>query len=145
MKLELFEKLIRKIIREELEMTVEPLKKQLNEIKSQSSISKPLGTNNTSQANFNPNSLEVSNSNKLVDGIKDPSLKEIFSTIEPLEDNKVTSVLDSFRSLQEQAFHSEDPSSIQVDNTPSTGLEQVFMKDYSQLMNAIDNKKNFRP
>jgi hypothetical protein len=138
MKLELFEKLIRKVVREEVDMAIERHSKSINERLNEISIQKPI--NNTSHMGFDPTKLEVP-VNKLANGIKDPSLREIFENTDPLDDNKVTSVLDNFRNLQESAFNSESPNPSPIPKGP----EAAFMKDYSGLMKAIDEKKNFRP
>jgi hypothetical protein len=131
MKLELFEKLIRKVIREEVDMAIERHSKSINERLNE--ISSP-------KTQFVTNNLGTT-TNKLADGIKDPSLKEIFENTSPLDENQVTSVLDNFRNLQESAFNSDDSYSAPA----PTGPEAAFMKDYSGLMKAIDEKKNFRP
>jgi hypothetical protein len=131
MKLELFEKLIRKVIREEVDMAIEKYTKPINEKLNE--ISSP-------KTKFVAENLGAS-TNRLADGIKDPSLKEIFENTSPLDENQVTSVLDNFKNLQESAFNSDISDQAPV----SMGPEAAFMKDYSGLMEAMDKKKNFRP
>ena len=117
MKLSAFEKIIRKVIREEIDYA---LRRELALLKEELSTNKPI----------------------IKEKVEDKATKEEFrSKIQQQLPNFNTgnNTLDSL--LNETAV---SPSNEEVfaANDP---VNQFINKDYSQLMEAIDKKKNFRP
>lgn len=119
MKLSAFEQIIRKVVREEIDYA---LRREIQSLKEELSNTKPVIKEKT----------------------EDKTLKEEFrskirSQIPPPNFNTGNGTLDSLLSetalapTPEQTFASNDP------------VNQFINKDYSELMNAIDKKKEFRP
>jgi len=145
MKLSLFKKLIREVIREELEYTMAGLRKELKEVVVRSnnvnkSKARTVRTEDTTYKNLmnetpssNPNS-SITNSNITV----------------PKTNNKI---LDS---LLEETAQSGDWTSVQgkgetevnsvQDNTNNLPdhLAEALTKDYSAVMKKVDEKAKFR-
>ena len=119
MKLNTFEKIIRKVVREEIDYA---LRREIAVLKEELSNTKPI----------------------IEEKVEDSSLKEelrskIKSKILPSNFNTGNNTLDSLLSetslspTPEENFASNDP------------VNQFLNKDYSQLMKAIDKKKEYRP
>ena len=119
MKLSAFEQIIRKVIREEIDYA---LKREIATLKEELSNNKPI----------------------IREKIEDNSLKEEFrskirSQMPAPNFNTGNGTLDSLLSetaiapTPEETFAANDP------------VNQFLNKDYSQLMEAIDKKKEFRP
>lgn len=119
MKLSAFEQIIRKVIREEIDYA---LKREINALKEELSVSKPI-VHETKENN----------------SLKEEFRAKIKSQMPPPNFNTGNGTLDSLLSetalapTPEQTFTSNDP------------VNQFINKDYSELMNAIDKKKEFRP
>ena len=119
MKLSAFEQIIRKVIREEIDYA---LRREIAILKEELNKTEPV----------------------VREKVENNSLKEEFrskikSQMPPPNFNTGNGTLDSLLSetamapTPEETFAANDP------------VNQFINKDYSQLMNAIDSKKNFRP
>jgi len=117
MKLSAFEKVIRKVVREEIDYA---LKREISLLKE--------GLTPNTQVITEPNPEEFRQ-----------KLKEQFT---PPSFNSGDSTLDSL--LNETATHST-PLERQSQFNPNDPVNQFINKDYSQLMGAMDKNKNFRP
>jgi len=119
MKLSAFEKIIRKVVREEIDYA---LRREITALKEELSNNKPV----------------IKETKKL----ENESLKEDFRS-------KIRSQMPSFNSgnptldslLSETAL-APTPEETYVTNDP---VSQFINRDYSEIMGAIDKKKNFRP
>ena len=160
---QLLESLIRRIVREEFDMAVEkhitPIKDQLNEVLNQRD-------NNiiTHDAEFNgklasikreinqtigetPTPTQTKNQPSF--NLKNKMLNEVLNNTTSMSDNEEpVSILDQMKPSMVADYVDENT----VGNNATTaqvpansGLEAVFKKDYSALMKAMDEKKNFRP
>tara|TARA_R100000908_G_C3756792_1_gene151635 strand:- start:7096 stop:7590 length:495 start_codon:yes stop_codon:yes gene_type:complete len=160
---QLLESLIRRIVREEFDMAVEkhitPIKEQLNEVLNQRD-------NNiiTHDAEFNgklasikreinqtigetPTPTQTKNQPSF--NLKNKMLNEVLNNTTSMSDNEEpVSILDQMKPSMVADYVDENT----VGNNATTaqvpansGLEAVFKKDYSALMKAMDEKKNFRP
>lgn len=119
MKLSAFEKIIRKVIREEIDYA---LKREIAILKEELSVNKPIVQ-------------EIKEDNNL----KKEFRSKIKSQMPPPNFNTGNDTLNSL--LSETAI-SPTPEETFATNDP---VNQFLNKDYSQLMSAIENKKKFRP
>jgi len=121
MKLNAFEKIIRKVVREEIDYA---LRREIALLKEE------LSTPNTvvTERKAEPSTDEFRQ-----------KLKEQFT---PPSFNSGDATLDSL--LRDTAMNSA-PIEAKPQYNPHDPVNQFANKDYSQLMEAIDNKKNYRP
>lgn len=119
MKLSAFEKIIRKVVREEIDYA---LQREILALKEELSITKPV--------------IKETSDNE---ALKEDFRSKIRSQMPPPNFNTGNGTLDSL--LAETAM-APTPEETFAANDP---VNQFINKDYSQLMNAIDSKKNFRP
>ncbi len=117
MKLSAFEQIIRKVVREEIDYA---LKREINSLKE--------GLNPSQHINESNNTQELETfRNKLKSQIPTPSFNTGDDTLNSLLTETATTP------TWEERAAVNDP------------VNQFVNKDYSQLMSAIDNKKNYRP
>lgn len=160
---QLLESLIRRVVREEFDIAVEkhitPIKEQLNEVLNQKDnniithdaefsgklasikreINQTIGETPTPTPTKNQPSFNL----------KNKMLNEVLNNTSPINDNEEpVSILDQMKPSMVADYVDENT----VGNNATTaqvptnsGLEAVFKKDYSALMKAMDEKKNFRP
>jgi len=119
MKLSAFEKIIRKVVREEIDYA---LKREMGMLKEELSTSKPI----------------------IQEKIEDDSLREEFrsklkSQMPPPNFNTGNN---TFNSLLSETAISPSPEQIFNDNDP---VNQFINKDWAPVMKAIEKKKEFRP
>lgn len=120
MKLNAFEKLIRKVVREEIDYALR------REIKS---LKEELTPKNTQQLSEAPdNQKEVENFRAQLKAQMPPPT---FNTGNNTLNNLLAET--AMTPSPEEMFDANDP------------VNQFINKDYSQIMSAIDNKKQFRP
>ena len=160
---QLLEKLIRRVVREEFDMAVEkhitPIKEQLNEVLNQkngkttvndtelssklASIKReinqtigetPTPTQTKSQPSFN---------------LKNKILNEVLNNTTSMSDNEEpVSILDQMKPSMVAGYVDDNTvgdNATTAQMPSNNGLEAIFKKDYSALMKAMDEKKNFRP
>ena len=133
MKLSVFKKLIREVIREEVDYNFSRLRKELNEIvvkSNTSNISKARSksTKDTSMKNLVKASTENSSTSKTTNSVLNQLLKETaqsddWKTIEG--ESEVKSVQDNTQELPEH-------------------LSNAFTKDYSEVMQKVEEKAKFK-
>tara|TARA_R110000765_G_scaffold2475_2_gene7633 strand:+ start:153 stop:512 length:360 start_codon:yes stop_codon:yes gene_type:complete len=119
MKLSAFEKIIRKVVREEIDYA---LRREITILKE-----------------------ELTNNNQVISEVKNEpapeefrqKLREQFTPQAFSQDNTLNGL------LNETAQSSHE--NIEPQHNPHDPVNQFINKDYSQLMKAIDGKKNFRP
>jgi hypothetical protein len=159
--IELLEKLIRKVIREELEMTVDkhiaPLKESLNEVLSKnpkdilndSKFESKLNSikQSITQTTDQPTSTPVKQQPSF--NLRNKILNEVLSNTVPLnEKENPPSVLDQIKPSMVADYigkNQEEPIP-PTPNTPgNSALEEIFNRDYTGLMEKMEEKKNFRP
>ena len=160
---QLLESLIRRIVREEFDMAVEkhitPIKEQLNEVLNQRD-------NNiiTHDAEFNgklasikreinqtigetPTPTQTKNQPSF--NLKNKMLNEVLNNTTSMSDNEEpVSILDQMKPSMVAEYVDENTvgnNAATAQAPANSGLEAVFKKDYSALMKAMDEKKNFRP
>jgi len=121
MKLSAFEKIIRKVVREEIEYA---LKREIALLKEDLS--------------HQPTKQNVIENNNNIQEVEDFRAK-LRNQMPPPNFNTGNDTLNSL--LSETAI-SPTPEETFAANDP---VNQFLNKDYSQLMNAIDKKKDFRP
>lgn len=120
MKLSAFEKIIRKVVREEIDYA---LRREIALLKEE----------------LTTNSPSIVKETKDNSAVKAEFRSKIKSQMTPPSFNSGNSTLDSLLSETalapsiEETFASNDP------------VNQFINKDYSEIMGAIDKKKNFRP
>tara|TARA_Y100000389_G_scaffold58480_1_gene54481 strand:+ start:3470 stop:3829 length:360 start_codon:yes stop_codon:yes gene_type:complete len=119
MKLSAFEKIIRKVVREEIDYA---LKREMGMLKEELSTSKPI----------------------IQEKIEDDSLREEFrsklkSQMPPPNFNTGNNALNS---LLSETTTSPSPEQTFNDNDP---VNQFINKDWTPVMKAIEKKKEFRP
>ena len=120
MKLSAFEKLIRKVIREEVNFAI---KKELKLLKEELSYQSP---------NYKPiNETPSSELDRFRSQLKAQMPVPNFSTGN-----------DTLNSLLSETAMAPSPEETIAANDP---VNQFLNKDYSQIMSAIDSKKNYRP
>ena len=120
MKLSSFEKLIRQVVREEIDYA---LKREISLLREELSTSQP--------------------KQKIVESVNESEVADFRAKLKaqmpPPNFNTGNGTLDSLLSetalapTPEETFNANDP------------VNQFITKDYSQLMEAIDKKKDFRP
>ena len=119
MKLSAFEKIIRKVVREEIDYA---LRREITILKE-----------------------ELTNNNQVISEVKNEpapeefrqKLREQFTPQSFSQDNTLNSLLNETA----QSSH----NNTQPEHNPHDPVNQFINKDYSQLMTAIEKKKNFRP
>ena len=121
MKINAFEKIIRKVVREEIDYA---LRREIALLKEE------LSTSNT---------VVTERKNEPAPEEFRQKLKEQFT---PPNFNSGDATLDSL--LRDTAMNST-PMEAEPQYNPQDPVNQFANKDYSQLMEAIDNKKNYRP
>tara|TARA_R110002012_G_scaffold287510_2_gene479906 strand:- start:210 stop:575 length:366 start_codon:yes stop_codon:yes gene_type:complete len=121
MKLSAFEKVIRKVVREEIDYA---LKREISLLKEELTSNTQVITERKTEPN--PEDFRQ-------------KLREQFT---PPSFNSGDSTLDSL--LNETAIHST-PLESQHQHNSNDPVNQFINKDYSQLMKAMDKNKNFRP
>ena len=135
MKLSVFKKLIREVIREELDYSFSRLRKELNEIvvkSNTSNISKARSktTKDMSMKNLVKASTKNVAKPKITDNVLNQLLKETaqsddWKTVEGEGEANVQSVQDSTEQLPEH-------------------LANAFTKDYSEVLKKVDEKAKFK-
>ncbi len=160
---QLLEKLIRRVVREEFDMAVEkhitPIKEQLNEVlngKNGKTIVKDTELSSKlasikQEINQTINESPTPTPTKIQPGfnLKNKILNEVLNSTTPINDHEEpVSILDQMKPSMVAGYVDNNTvgdnattAQIPVNN----GLEAVFNKDYSALMKAMDEKKNFRP
>ena len=143
MKLSIFKKMIREVIREELDYKFSRLRKELKEIvvkSNNSNVSKARThtTQDTSLQNLmdsgpssNPN-IPISNSNVSVPKTKNKVLNSLLTETANSEDWKTVDSKPEMKSVQDHT--SELPEH----------LSNAFTKDYSGVMKKVDEKTRFK-
>ena len=121
MKLNAFEKIIRKVVREEIDYA---LKREISLLKEELST---------------PNTVVTERKNEPSTDEFRQKLKEQFV---PPSFNTGDDTLNSL--LQDTTINSA-PLNAEPQYNPNDPISQFANKDYSQLMEAIDKKKNYRP
>jgi len=121
MKLNAFEKIIRKVVREEIDYA---LRREIALLKEELST---------------PNTVVTERKNEPAPEEFRQKLKEQFT---PPNFNSGDATLDSL--LRDTAINSA-PIETEPQHNPHDPINQFASKDYSQLMEAIDKKKNYRP
>jgi len=160
---QLLESLIRRVVREEFDMAVEkhitPIKEQLNEVLNQKGnniithdaefsgklesikreINQTIGETPTPTPTKNQPSFNL----------KNKMLNEVLNNTSPMNDNEEpVSILDQMKPSMVADYVDENTvgnNATTAQASTNSGLEAVFKKDYSALMKAMDEKKNFRP
>ena len=160
---QLLESLIRRVVREEFDMAVEkhitPIKEQLNEVLNQRD-NKTI----THDAEFNgklasikreinqtigetPTPTQTKNQPSF--NLKNKMLNEVLNNTTSMSDNEEpVSILDQMKPSMVADYVDENTvgnNAATAQAPANSGLEAVFKKDYSALMKAMDEKKNFRP
>lgn len=119
MKLNALEKIIRKVVREEIDYA---LRREFALLKEEISTTKPLVKETPSTTNKD---LKEEFRTKIKSQL--PSFNSGNPTLDSLLSETATTP------TAEEVFNANDP------------INQFVNKDYSQIMNAIDKKKDFRP
>jgi len=119
MKLSAFEKIIRKVVREEIDYA---LRREMAVLKEELSTSKPIV-----QEKIEDNSLKEEFRSKIKAQMPPPNFSTGNDTLNSLLSET------AMAPTPEETFNANDP------------VNQFLNKDYSQLMEAIDKKKEFRP
>ena len=119
MKLSAFEKIIRKVVREEIDYA---LRREMTILKEELSTSKPIV-----QEKIEDNSLKEEFRSKIRSKMPPPNFSTGDDTLNSLLSETATAP------TPEEIFNANDP------------VNQFLNKDYSQLMEAIDKKKDYRP
>jgi len=121
MKLNAFEKIIRKVVREEVDYA---LRREMSLLKE-----------------------ELLSSNTIIEG-KDnkPSTDEFRQKLkEQFTPPTFNTGNDTLNSLLQDTAVNSTPLNDEPQYNPNDPVNQFINKDYSQLMEAIDSKKNYRP
>ena len=137
MKATVFEKLIRKVVREEIDYAlrreIKTLKEDLRDEFTSTIVEQPTQRNITATGMGNPIPSSVQTS--LKEKIMGKSISQNFSTNGALNDL-----------LNETAQGNTNLESTLIPEAPMpTVVSNVVNKDYRELMRAIDKKKNSRP
>ena len=119
MKLNAFEKIIGKVVREEIDYA---LRREIALLKEELSTSKPIVQEKTED-----NSLKEEFRSKIRSQMPPPHFSTGNDTLNSLLSET------AMAPTPEETFNANDP------------VNQFLNKDYSQLMEAIDKKKEFRP
>jgi len=137
MKATVFEKLIRKVVREEIDYAlrreIKTLKEDLRDEFKSTIVEQPTQRNITANGMGNPIPASVQSS--LKEKIMGKSISQNFSQNNTLNDL-----------LNETAQGNTNLESTLTPEAPMpTAVSNVVNKDYRELMRAIDRKKNSRP
>jgi hypothetical protein len=137
MKATVFEKLIRKVVREEIDYAlrreIKTLKEDLRDEFKSTIVEQPTQRNITANGMGNPIPASVQSS--LKEKIMGKSISQNFSQNNTLNDL-----------LNETAQGNTNLESTLTPEAPMpTAVSNVVNKDYRELMRAIDKKKNSRP
>jgi len=137
MKATVFEKLIRKVVREEIDYAlrreIKTLKEDLRDEFKSTIVEQPTQRNITANGMGNPIPTNVQSS--LREKIMGKSISQNFSQNNTLNDL-----------LNETAQGNTNLESTLTPEAPMpTAISNVVNKDYRELMRAIDKKKNSRP
>ena len=135
MKLSVFKKLIREVIREELDYSFSRLRKELNEIvvksnSSNTSKARSKSTKDTSMKNLvkasTKNVTMPKTTNKVLNQLlEETAQSDDWKTVEGKGEAEVQSVQDNTKQLPEH-------------------LVNAFTKDYSKIMKKVDEKAKFK-
>ena len=121
MKLSAFEKIIRKVVREEIDYA---LRREIALLKEDLTTTNPVITERKNEIEPNPEKFRQ-------------RLKEQFTPQAFTGNNTLDGLLNE---TAQSSFNEPLP-----ENNPQDPVNQFINKDYSQLMKAIEKKKNFRP
>ena len=137
MKAKVFEKLIRKVVREEIDYAlrreIKTLKEDLRDEFKSTIVDQPTQRNITATGMGNP--IPVSVKSSLKEKIMGKSISQQFTSNGALND--LLNETAQGNTNLESTLMSETPMPVEVSN--------VVNKDYRELMRAIDKKKNSRP
>lgn len=130
MKLSIFKKVIREVVREEIEYSIKGLRQELKEVLV-SSISDKMLEENTSQTISKPVEKKSRPIEKRVPMTKDSILNDLLNE---------TAESGEWKSISKEA----EVKSVTEDTAGLPNhLAESLTKDYSQVMKAIDKKSNF--
>lgn len=157
---QLLEKLIRRVVREEFDMAVEkhitPIKEQLNEVLNQKNSKTTINNTdlNSKLASIKQEINQTINEaptpkNQPAFSLKNKILSEVLNNTTSIEDHEEpVSILDKMKPSMVAEYVEENTvgnNAAEVQLPNSNGLDKIFKRDYSDLMKAMDEKKNFRP
>jgi len=135
MKLSVFKKLIRDVIREELDYSFSRLRKELNEIvvksnssntsKARSKSTKDTSMKNLVKASTKNVTMPKTTNNVLNQLLEETAQSDDWKTVEGKGEAEVQSVQDNTKQLPEH-------------------LVNAFTKDYSKIMKKVDEKAKFK-
>ena len=160
---QLLESLIRRVVREEFDMAVEkhitPIKEQLNEVLNQRDnkttthdaelSSKLASIKREINQTIGETPTPTQTKNQPSFNLKNKMLNEVLNNTTSMSDNEEpVSILDQMKPSMVAEYVDENTvgnNAATAQAPANSGLEAVFKKDYSALMKAMDEKKNFRP
>lgn len=157
---QLLEKLIRRVVREELDMAVEkhiaPIKEQLNEVLNQKDNKTTLNDSelNSKLASIKQEIGQTINEtptpkNQPAFNLRNKILNEVLNNTTSIDENEEpVSILDKMKPSMVAEYVEENTvgnNAAEVQLPNNNGLDKIFKRDYSELMKAMDEKKNFRP
>jgi len=160
---QLLEKLIRRVVREEFDMAVEkhitPIKEQLNEVLNQKNgktiindtelSSKLASIKQEINQTLDETPTPTPTKNQPSFNLRNKILNEVLNNTTSIEDHEEpVSILDQMKPSKVAEYVDENTvgdNATTAQLPTNGGLEAVFKKDYSALMKAMDEKKNFRP
>ena len=157
---QLLEKLIRRVVREELDMAVEkhivPIKEQLNEVLNQKDNKTSLNDSKLSSklASIKQEIGQTINEtptpkNQPAFNLRNKILNEVLNNTTSIDENEEpVSILDKMKPSMVAEYVEENTvgnNAAEVQLPNNNGLDKIFKRDYSELMKAMDEKKNFRP
>ena len=135
MKLSVFKKLIRDVIREELDYSFSRLRKELNEIvvksnssntsKARSKSTKDTSMKNLVKASTKNVTMPKTTNNVLNQLLEETAQSDDWKTVDGKGEAEVQSVQDNIKQLPEH-------------------LVNAFTKDYSKIMKKVDEKAKFK-
>ena len=129
MKLSLFKKLIREVIREELDYKFSRLEKKLNEV--------IVSSNSTDLLSASPNTTQVKETKKLpkvpVPSAGNSVLNEILAE---------TASNDDWKKIEQETEH-VDSVQDKTSNLPEH-LQEAFNKNYTEVMDKVEEKARFK-
>ena len=132
MKLSLFKKVIREVVREEIEYSLAGLRKELKEVLVSKINDEILNETPTVTTTAKPNQKNVTESKKRVPMTKDSILNDLL---------KETADSGEWQNINKEA----ETTSV-MDNTQNLPdhLADALNKDYSAVMKAVDKKAKFK-
>lgn len=160
---QLLEKLIRRVVREEFDMAVEkhitPIKEQLNEVLNQKNgkttvndtelSSKLASIKREINQTLNETPTPTQTKSQPSFNLKNKILNEVLNNTTSMSDNEEpVSILDQMKPSMVAGYVDDNTigdNATTAQVSSNNGLEAIFKKDYSALMKAMDEKKNFRP